>query len=108
MRDLHELSATEAAARIGRGEITSEDLVRDWLARIAAREDKIGALALIEPGRAIEEARLCDATLPRSQLHGIAKGEAGMPVGIQLVGDLRDEQGLLAVARWVEARLSDS
>ena len=36
--------------------------------------------------------------LPCVSLPGLI-GEAGLPVGIQLVSDFRDEQGLLAVAR---------
>ncbi len=43
--------------------------------------------------------------LPCLTLPGLV-GEAGMPVGIQLVGGHRDEPRLLGVAGWVEARLT--
>ncbi len=83
MSDLHTLSATEAAARIGRGEITSENLVLDCLARIEAREDEVGAWEFLDPDRAIKEARLCDSSPARSPLHGI-------PIGVKDVIETAD------------------
>ena len=43
--------------------------------------------------------------LPCLTLPGFT-GEAGLPVGVQLVGGNGDDAGLLRVARWVEARIS--
>ena len=54
---LNELSATQAAARIASGELSSEDLVRACLARIAEREPSIKAFAHVAAERAISAAR---------------------------------------------------
>jgi Asp-tRNA(Asn)/Glu-tRNA(Gln) amidotransferase A subunit family amidase len=32
-------------------------------------------------------------------------GQLGLPIGVQLIGDFREDDKLLAVARWVEAKL---
>jgi Asp-tRNA(Asn)/Glu-tRNA(Gln) amidotransferase A subunit family amidase len=53
----HRLSVTEAAAAIAAGDLTSEDLVRDCLARIEKREPVVRAWAALDPYRAIAEAR---------------------------------------------------
>lgn len=83
MGDLNTLTATEAAARIGRGEISSEDLVLDCLARIEAREDEVGAWEFLDPDRAIKQARICDSAPARSRLHGI-------PIGVKDVIETAD------------------
>lgn len=77
------LSASDAAARIAAGEITSEALVADCLARIRARDPDIGAWAYVDPDCAIEQARLLDRTPRLGPLHGI-------PVGVKDVLDTRD------------------
>jgi Asp-tRNA(Asn)/Glu-tRNA(Gln) amidotransferase A subunit family amidase len=77
------LTATEAAARLESGEITSEALVRDCLARIAAREPEVGAWAYIDPDYALEQARARDTAPRRSMLHGV-------PVGIKDIIDTED------------------
>ncbi len=77
------LSASDAAARIAAGEITSEAVVADCLARIRARDPAIGAWAYVDPDRAVEQARLLDRTPRLGPLHGI-------PVGVKDVLDTRD------------------
>lgn len=77
------LSASDAAERIATGELTSEALVADCLARIRARDPDIGAWAYVDPDRAIEQARLLDRTPRLGLLHGI-------PVGVKDVLDTRD------------------
>jgi Asp-tRNA(Asn)/Glu-tRNA(Gln) amidotransferase A subunit family amidase len=77
------LTAAEAAARLEAGDITSEALVRDCLARIEAREPAVGAWAFLDPALALEQARTCDATPRKSALHGV-------PVGIKDIIDTRD------------------
>ena len=77
------LSASDAAAKIAAGEITSEALVADCLARIRARDPDIGAWAHVDPDHAIEQARLLDRTPRLGLLHGI-------PVGVKDVLDTRD------------------
>src|SRR3990172_6781415 len=77
------LNASDAATRIAAGEITSEALVADCLARIRARDPDIGAWAYVDPEYAIEQARLLDRTPRLGPLHGI-------PVGVKDVLDTRD------------------
>ena len=74
----HRLSVTEAAVAIAAGDLTSEDLVRDCLARIEQREPVVRAWAALDPHRAIAEARELDRHFARN-------GPVGPPHGI-LVG----------------------
>jgi amidase len=71
MAELHELTAIEAAALMENGEISSEDLVRDCLARIEAREETVRAWQYLDPDFAVAEAQKADATPRRGPLHGI-------------------------------------
>ncbi len=81
---LNLLSATEAAARIAAGDITSEALVADCLARIEARDGALRAWAFVDPELALAEARSRDAAVaPLGPLHGV-------PVGIKDVLDTKD------------------
>ncbi len=83
MAELNTLSATDMAAMIGRDEITSEELVRDCLARIEAREAEVGAWEFLDPDRAIAEARRRDRETARGPLHGI-------PIGVKDVIETAD------------------
>jgi len=80
---LNALTAAEAAARLAAGEITSEALVRDCLARIEAREPDVHAWAWLDPDHALAQARARDAEPRRSVLHGV-------PVGIKDILDTED------------------
>ncbi len=80
---LNLLSAGEAAGKIASGEITSEALVGDCLARIRARDPEIGAWAYLDEDLALEQARARDATVADGPLHGV-------PVGIKDVLDTAD------------------
>ena len=72
---LNELSFAEAAAAIERGDITSEQLVRDCLDRIEARDDDIKAWAYFDPELALAQARACDTAGERKgPLHGVPFG----------------------------------
>ena len=77
------LSATEAAAAIRAGSLSSEKLVRACLDRIHTREDDVQAWAYIDPELALSQARARDRETPRSRLHGI-------PVGVKDVIDTAD------------------
>jgi len=85
--DLTDLDATEAAAAIRRGEITSEALVGACLARIKAREPEVQAWAHLDPAHALEQACAADAATradgPTGPLHGV-------PVGIKDIIDTAD------------------
>ncbi len=77
------ISATEAAAAIAVGKLTSEKLVEACLERVREREGDVQAWACIDPERALEEARRRDREERRSRLHGI-------PVGVKDVIDTAD------------------
>jgi Asp-tRNA(Asn)/Glu-tRNA(Gln) amidotransferase A subunit family amidase len=80
---LNALSASEAAARLASGAITSEALVRDCLARIEARDPEVGAWAYLDGAYAIEQARARDRESSRGLLHGV-------PIGIKDILDTVD------------------
>jgi Asp-tRNA(Asn)/Glu-tRNA(Gln) amidotransferase A subunit family amidase len=80
---LNILTASAARERIARGEITSEQLVSDCLARIEARDPLLDAWAFLDPELALAQARACDREPARGPLHGI-------PVGIKDIYDTAD------------------
>ena len=80
---LNALTASEAAAKLAEGAITSEALVRDCLARIEAREGVVKAWAFLDPDLALAQARARDAEPRRGKLHG-------MPIGIKDIFDTTD------------------
>ena len=71
MADLFRLSASEAAARIGEGKLTSEALVRSCLERIDSREAQVKAWVHLDRDFALAQARECDKSGSRGPLHGI-------------------------------------
>jgi Asp-tRNA(Asn)/Glu-tRNA(Gln) amidotransferase A subunit family amidase len=80
---LNGLTACEASAQLEAGDITSEALVRDCLARIEARDADVLAWDYIDPDYAIEQAKARDAEPRRGPLHGV-------PVGIKDIFDTID------------------
>ncbi len=83
MDALNLLTATQAAALIASGKLTSEALVSACLERIRSREADVQAWAHINPEAALKQARERDRAAPRSRLHGI-------PVGVKDVIDTAD------------------
>jgi Asp-tRNA(Asn)/Glu-tRNA(Gln) amidotransferase A subunit family amidase len=73
-RPLNELSATEIANRIAAGEKTCEAVVRDCLARIAARDGVVKAFVNFDPELALAQARALDRGPRRGPLHGVPIG----------------------------------
>jgi Asp-tRNA(Asn)/Glu-tRNA(Gln) amidotransferase A subunit family amidase len=71
MTRLNELGAVEAAALISAGRITSEQLTRACLERIAEREHDVRAWAHLSPDQAIAEAKARDRGPRRGLLHGL-------------------------------------
>src|ERR687897_735830 len=71
MADLFRLSASEAAARIREGKLTSEALVRSCLERIDSREAQVKAWVHLDRDFALAQARECDQSASRGALHGI-------------------------------------
>ena len=76
-------SASEAAAAIAAGKLTSEALVAECLERVRQREEEVRAWAYIDPECALAQARERDRDTPKSRLHGI-------PVGVKDVIDTCD------------------
>jgi amidase len=71
MAELFRLSASEAAARIREGELTSEALVRSCLERIDAHEAQVKAWVHLDRDFALAQARQCDKSASRGPLHGV-------------------------------------
>lgn len=83
MKNLHLLSAEQAAAAVASKEISSVELVKACLEHIDTREGTVGAWAFIDPEYALREARARDAEPVRGPLHGV-------PVGIKDIIDTKD------------------
>jgi amidase len=71
MADFFRLSASEAAAQIREGKLTSEALVRSCLERIDARESQVKAWVHLDRNFALAQARECDKSAKRGPLHGV-------------------------------------
>ncbi|HXG50390.1 MAG TPA: amidase [candidate division Zixibacteria bacterium] len=85
--DPSRLSASAAAAWIRAGRISSEELVRACLDRIAEADAAIEAWAFLDPEHALEQARAAD----RWRAAGRATGPLhGVPVGVKDIFDTAD------------------
>jgi Asp-tRNA(Asn)/Glu-tRNA(Gln) amidotransferase A subunit family amidase len=87
------LGAAQAVELIGKGEITSEELTKACLDRIAAREEIVQAWAHLDPEHALAQARSADAL--RREGKGIGPLH-GVPVGIKDIintGDMPTQNG---------------
>jgi Asp-tRNA(Asn)/Glu-tRNA(Gln) amidotransferase A subunit family amidase len=77
------IAAAEAIARLERGELSAEGLLRDCLARIAEREPVVQAWETIDATAALREARRIDALRDKPALRGL-------PIGVKDLIDTRD------------------
>jgi amidase len=82
-RSLHELPATAIAKKIATGETNCEAVVRDCVARIAARDGLVKAFVNFDPDHAVAQARALDRGPNRGPLHGV-------PVGVKDIIDTFD------------------
>jgi amidase len=73
-RSLNELSATEIVNKIAAGDTTCEAVVRDGIARIAARDDVVKAWVNFDEKLALAQARALDGASARGPLHGVPIG----------------------------------
>lgn len=81
------MSATDAAASIREGRITSEELVGACLEQIARLDDQVAAWAFVEPELALDQAKKADLALQA----GMSMGPLhGIPVGIKDIIDTKD------------------
>jgi Asp-tRNA(Asn)/Glu-tRNA(Gln) amidotransferase A subunit family amidase len=87
LKDLHELSASEAARLIREGAISSAELVEACLARVRERDAQVQAWSFLDPDHALEQARGADqwrlSGQPIGPLHGV-------PIGIKDIFDTAD------------------
>ena len=80
---LNKLSASEIARATIAGETTCEDVVRNCLARIDAREKDIHAWATVDAEFALRQAHDLDRSPTRGPLHGV-------PIGVKDIIDTAD------------------
>ncbi|WP_320178391.1 amidase [Roseovarius pacificus] len=80
-------SATAAATAIRNGTLSSESLVREYLARIAERDEPIQAWAHLDPERTLEQARAADRMVRDGKRLGALHG---VPVAIKDIIDTKD------------------
>jgi amidase len=71
MAHLFRLSASEAAAQIRDGKLTSEALVLSCLERIHSREPEVRAWVHLDEDFALAQARECDRSASRGPIHGV-------------------------------------
>jgi len=87
VRNLHALSATDAARLIREGVISSEQYVAACLARVRETDARIEAWAFLDPDHALSQARAADqhrlSGQPIGPLHGV-------PIGIKDIIDTAD------------------
>jgi Asp-tRNA(Asn)/Glu-tRNA(Gln) amidotransferase A subunit family amidase len=80
---LNKLTASEIARATIAGETTCEDVVKNCLARIDAREQDIHAWATVDADFALRQARELDRSPTRGPLHGV-------PIGVKDIIDTAD------------------
>jgi Asp-tRNA(Asn)/Glu-tRNA(Gln) amidotransferase A subunit family amidase len=85
--DLALISATEAVAAIRAGKITSEELMRACLDRIASLDEQIGAWAHLDADHALKQACEADVLLQQGKALGPLHG---VPVGVKDIFDTQD------------------
>ncbi len=79
MTELHELDATDQAAMLRAGDVTSVELVRHHLDRISRHGAALGAFVTVTADRALEQAAAAD----RALAVGNAPAFAGVPTAIK-------------------------
>jgi len=85
--NLVELTATEAAGKISRGDVSSEEYTKALIAQVGSIEDKVGAFQHFDPEHALAQAKERDAY----RANGNALGPLhGVPVGIKDCIDTSD------------------
>src|SRR4051795_878594 len=77
------VGATEAVRRLGAREMSSEEVVRECLERVEARDGHVRAWAWLDAEAAPAQARGGDTGAPRGAVHGL-------PVGVKDVIDTAD------------------
>ena len=92
MNDLPFRSATELLAALDRRETSSEELLRLFLSRAETLRGAVNAVVTLDAGRAVAEARRCDAERAAGALRGPLHG---LPVTVK---DSFETEGLLTTS----------
>lgn len=71
MTALYELTASEAAEKMARDEITAEALAASCSERIAEKDGEVQAWAYIDPKTVLDQARMLDRGPKRGPIHGV-------------------------------------
>lgn len=71
MTALYEMTASEAAEKMARDEITAEALAASCLERIAEKDGEVQAWAYIDPKTVLDQARMLDRGPKRGPIHGV-------------------------------------
>jgi Asp-tRNA(Asn)/Glu-tRNA(Gln) amidotransferase A subunit family amidase len=79
-KQLHCMGLLESAQAIRKGDLSSEDLTRALLERIASHENTVQAFQWIDPARALDLARRADRRLQSGEASGPLQG---IPIGIK-------------------------
>jgi len=78
MKSLNEMTASELSPLLAAGTVSTEDVARACLARIAERDPTVRVWAWIDPDQVIHAARELDKTPRKGPLHGIPVGVKDM------------------------------
>ena len=74
MTELNRLPAVEIASRTLSGAVSCEEVARDCLARIEAREPVVKAWSYLDPDAVLRQAKALDRQPRRGPLHGVPVG----------------------------------
>ena len=84
--NLIKLSATKAFEMMKKGELSSEQYVRNFLEHIKKREPAVGAWSYLEPEMAIQQAKEADKRWKNNKAGKLN----GLPIGIKDIIDTKD------------------
>jgi len=87
MGTLNELTASAVIEGLDRGDFSAEEVMRDNLARVEARDDAVRAWVHLDPEQALEAARASDVQRKRGDPCGAL---GGVPIGVKDIIDTAD------------------
>ncbi len=87
MGTLNDLTASAVIEGLDRGDFSAEEVRRDNLARVEARNDAVRAWVHLDPEQALEAARASDVQRKRGDPCGAL---GGVPIGVKDIIDTAD------------------